>query len=42
MANFLAYRIIYGYMTYNQVPASLKLQVKKVLIESGCENLVTE
>lgn len=42
MANFLAYRIIYGFMTYKQVPTSLKVQVKEILVQSGCENLVIE
>ena len=42
MANFLAYRIMYDYMTYKQVPTSLKVQVKEILIQSGCENLVIE
>lgn len=42
MAIFLAYRITYGYMTYKQVPMSLKPQVKDILIQSGCEHLVIE
>ncbi|WP_276629847.1 MULTISPECIES: hypothetical protein [Terrisporobacter] len=42
MANFLAYRIMYDYMTYSQVPTSLKSQVKDILIQSGCEHLVIE
>ena len=28
--------------TYKQVPRLLKEQVKEMLIDSGCENLVTE
>lgn len=42
MANFLAYRIIYNFMNYNQVPTSLKPQVKEILIQSACEHLVIE
>lgn len=42
MAIFLAYRITYGYMTYKQVPTSLKSQVKEILIENDCEHLVIE
>lgn len=42
MANFIAYRIMYDYMTYKQVPTSLKPQVKEILIQCGCENLVIE
>lgn len=42
MAIFLAYRITYGYMAYKQVPTSLKVQVKEILVQSGCENLVIE
>lgn len=30
-----------GY-TYTRVPAKLKEQVKQILIDSGCEDLVTE
>ena len=42
MAEFLAYRIINGYLTYEQVPASLKEKVKQALIDKGREDLVTE
>lgn len=35
-------RILSGKKTYDQVPRLLKEQVKELLIESGCEDLVTE
>ena len=35
-------RILNGKKTYAQVPRLLKEQVKELLIESGCEDLVTE
>lgn len=35
-------RIINGKKTYDQVPRLLKDQVKELLIESGCEDLITE
>ena len=34
-------RIINGKKTYDQVPRLLKEQVKELLIESGCEDLIT-
>lgn len=39
MAEFLAYRIMQGKLTFDKVPASLKEQVRMVLIECGCEEL---
>lgn len=42
MALFLAHRIIGEYMTYKQVPTSLKAQVKEILIQEDCEHLVIE
>lgn len=42
MAVFLAHRIIGGYMTFAQVPARLKEQVRQILIEEECEHLITE
>jgi hypothetical protein len=42
MAEFLAYRIIQGKLTYKKVPTKLKEQVKQILIESGCEELIVE
>ena len=35
-------QIMLGKKTYEQVPRLLKEQVKEMLIDSGCENLVTE
>ena len=35
-------RIINGKKTYGQVPRLLKEQVKELLIESGCEDLITD
>lgn len=35
-------RILSGKKTYYQVPRLLKEQVKELLIESGCEDLITE
>lgn len=42
MAEFLAYRIIQGKLTYGKVPTKIKGQVKQILIESGCEELIVE
>lgn len=41
MAAFLAMRIIKGYLTYDQVPASLKDQVADQLRARGREDLIT-
>lgn len=35
-------RIINGKKTYDQVPRLLKEQVKELLIECGCEDLITD
>ena len=42
MAMLLAQQIMLGKKTYAQVPRLLKDKVKEVLIDSGCEDLVTE
>ena len=42
MAMIWAQQIILGKKTYAQVPRLLKDKVKEVLIDSGCEDLVTE
>lgn len=42
MAEFLAYRIMQGKLTYAKVPTKLKDAVKTILIESGCEELIVE
>ena len=35
MAEFLAYRILQGKLTYEKVPAKLKTDVKAILTELG-------
>lgn len=40
MALFLAYRIMKGKMEFKDVPEAFKEEVKKILIDEGCENLV--
>lgn len=42
MAMLWAQQIMLGKKTYSQVPKLLKEQVKEILIDSGCEDLVTE
>jgi len=42
MAMLWAQQIMLGKKTYNQVPRLLKEKVKELLIDSDCENLVTE
>ena len=42
MAMIWAQQIMLGKKTYAQVPRLLKDKVKEVLIDSGCEVLVTE
>ena len=42
MAMLWAQQIMLGKKTYAQVPLLLKDKVKEVLIDSGCEDLVTE
>ena len=42
MAMIRAQQIMLGKKTYAQVPRLLKDKVKEVLIDSGCEDLVTE
>ena len=39
MAEFLAYRIICGKLTFDKVPARLKADVKNILIDLGYGNL---
>ena len=41
MAMLWAQQIMLGKKTYAQVPRLLKDKVKEVLIDSGCEDLVT-
>lgn len=40
MANFLVYRILDGKLTFKEVPAKLKAEVKRILIELGHEELI--
>lgn len=42
MAMLWAQQIMLGKKTFAQVPRLLKAQVKEILIDSGCEDLVTE
>ena len=42
MAMLWAQQIMLGKKNYAQVPRLLKDKVKEVLIDSGCEGLVTE
>ena len=42
MAMLWAQQIMLGKKTYAQVPRLLKDKVKEVMIDSGCEDLVTE
>ena len=42
MAMIWAQQIMLGKKTYAQVPRLLKEKVREVLIDSGCEDLVTE
>ena len=42
MAMLWAQQIMLGKKTYADVPRLLKEKVKEILIDSGCEELVTE
>lgn len=42
MAMLWAQQIMLGKKTYSQVPRLLKEKVKEILIDSGCEDLITE
>ena len=42
MADFLAYRIIDGKLTFARVPKALKEDVRRVLIDLGKESLIVE
>ena len=39
MANFLVYRILDGKLTFDEVPAKLKEEVKAILVDMGHEEL---
>lgn len=42
MAMLWAQQIMLSKKTYTQVPPLLKVAVKEILVDSGCEELVTE
>lgn len=42
LAMLWANQIIIGRRTYKQVPALLKNQVREILVDAGCEELVIE
>ena len=42
MSMLWAQQIMLGKKTFDEVPRLLKEQVKEILIDSGCEDLVTE
>ena len=42
MAMIWAQQIMLGKKTYAQVPRLLKEKVREILMDSGCEELVTE
>ena len=42
MAMLWAQKIMLGKKTFDQVPRLLKDQVREILIDSGCEDLITE
>ena len=42
MAMIWAQQIMLGKKTYAQVPRLLKEKVREILIDSGCEELITE
>jgi len=42
MAMLWCQQIILGKKTFKQVPAKLKEQVRELLIDSGCEDLIEE
>lgn len=42
IAMLWANQIILGKKTFNQVPAKLKEQVRELLVDAGCEELIEE
>ncbi len=42
MAMLWVQQIILGKKSFSQVPKLLKDQVREILIDSGCEHLITE
>lgn len=42
MAMLWCQQIMYGKKTYADVPAKLKQKVRELLVDSSCEDLITE
>lgn len=42
MAMLWAQQIMFGKKTFAEVPVKLKNKVRELLIDSGCEDLITE
>lgn len=42
MAMLWTQQIMFGKKTFAEVPAKLKSKVRELLIDSGCEDLITE
>lgn len=42
MAMLWAQQIMFGKKTFAEVPVKLKSKVRELLIDSGCEDLITE
>lgn len=42
MAMLWAQQIMFGKKTFAEVPTKLKSKVRELLIDSGCEDLITE
>ena len=42
MAMLWAQQIMFGKKTFAEVPAKLKSKVRELLIDSGCEDLISE
>lgn len=42
MAMLWAQQIMFGKKSYSDVPVRLKAKVRELLVDSGCEDLITE
>lgn len=42
MAMLWAQQIMFGKKSYSDVPVKLKAKVRELLVDSGCEDLITE
>ena len=42
VAMLWAQQIMFGKKSYSEVPAKLKAKVRELLVDSGCEDLITE